>query len=119
MPPHRIPVPEPIVMDIICQFNKLKPPKFQGGADPLKYEEWIRRLENLFEIMECLDRFKVAFATYQFEGEAEHWWGTVKPRGEDDLMTWERMKELMDNKYYPRDAQRMKEREFLGLKRAA
>jgi len=26
------------------------------------------------------------------------------------------MKELMDGKYYPRDAQRMKERGFLGLK---
>ena len=57
-------------MDMICQFNKLKPPKFQGGADPLKYGEWIWRLENLFEIMECSDRLNVALATYQFEGEA-------------------------------------------------
>jgi len=38
---HCIPVPEPTTMDVIFQFNKLKPPKFQGGADPLKYEEWI------------------------------------------------------------------------------
>jgi len=40
-------------MDMICQFNKLKLPKFQGGANLLKYEERIRRLENLFEITEC------------------------------------------------------------------
>jgi len=58
-------------MDMICQFNKLKPPKFQGGSDPLKYENWMRRMENLFEIMECPTRFKVALATYQFEGEVE------------------------------------------------
>jgi len=58
---------------MIYQFNKLKPLKFQGGADPLKYEEWKRKLENLFEIMECSDRFKVALTTYQFEGEAEFW----------------------------------------------
>ena len=31
-------------------------------------------------------------------------------------MTWERLTELLDNKYYPRDVQRMKEREFLSLK---
>jgi len=31
-------------------------------------------------------------------------------------MTWERLRELMDNQYYPRDVQRTKEREFLGLK---
>ena len=84
-------------MDIICQFNKLKPPKFQGGADPLKCEKWMRRLENLFEIMEYPDRYKVALATYQFEGEVEYWWGTVKPRGREDPITWERLKELMDN----------------------
>jgi len=41
----------------------------------------VRRLENLFEIMECPDIFKVALATYQFEREAEFWWKTVKPRG--------------------------------------
>jgi len=56
------------MMDMICPLNKLKPPKFQGRADPLKYKEWMRRLENLFEIMECPDRYKVALATYQFEG---------------------------------------------------
>jgi len=116
MPPRRELVQEPTAMDVICQFNKLKPPKFQGGANPLKYEEWIRKLENLFEIIECPERYKVALASYQFEGEAEYWWETVKPRREEDPLTWTRLKELMDRKYYPTDVQRMKEWEFLGLK---
>jgi len=47
-------------MDIICQFNKLKVPKFHGGSDPLKYEDWKRKLENLFEIMDYPDQYKVA-----------------------------------------------------------
>ena len=119
MAPHRDPVQEPTVMDMICQFNKLKPPKFQGGSDPLKYEEWMRRMENLFEIMECPARFKVALATYKFEGEVEYWWGTVKPRVGENPMTWDRLKEMMDNQYYPRDVRRMKEREFLSLKQGS
>jgi len=101
---------------MIFQLNKLKPPKFQGGADPLRYEEWKRKLENLVEIMECPDRFQVALTTYQFEGEAEFWWGTVKPREGEDPITWDRMVELLDSKYYTRDVQRTKEREFLSLK---
>ena len=32
MPPRREPAPEPTTLDMICQFNKLKSPKFQGGA---------------------------------------------------------------------------------------
>jgi len=103
-------------MDWICRFNKLNPPKFQGGTDPLKYEEWRRKLENLFDIMECPEQYKVALTTYQFEGEVEYWWGTVKPRRGEEPMTWERLMELLDAKYYPLDIQRLKEREFLSLK---
>jgi len=49
-------------------------------------------MENLFDIMECLARFKVALATYQFEGDVEYWRGTVKPREGDNRMTWDRLK---------------------------
>ena len=31
-------------------------------------------------------------------------------------MTWKRLIELLDNQYYPRDVQRVKEWEFLSLK---
>jgi len=54
-------------MEMICQSNKLKIPKFGGGIDPMVYEEWFRRMKNLFEIMECPERFKVHLATYQFK----------------------------------------------------
>jgi len=66
--------------------------------------------------MEFLDRFKVASATYQFEGEGEFWWKTVKPRSEEAPITWEQVREMMDVKYYPRDAKRAKEQEFLSLR---
>jgi len=34
-------------------------------------------------------------------------------------MTWERLKELMDIKYYPKDSQSTKEEEFLSLKQGS
>ena len=39
MSPCREPSPGPSGMDMICQCNKLKPPKIEGGVEPLKYEE--------------------------------------------------------------------------------
>jgi len=71
MASHREPVLGPSAMVMICQFNKLKPPKLEGGAYPLRYEEWMQELENLFEIMDCPARFKVALATFQFDKEAK------------------------------------------------
>ena len=71
MPPWREQILEPTAVEMICQFTKLKPPKFGGGTDPMVYEEWLRRMKDLFEIMECTERFKVHLATYQFEKEAK------------------------------------------------
>jgi len=43
------------------------------------YEEWLQRMENLFGIMECPQRFRVHLVTNQFEKEVEFWWGIMKP----------------------------------------
>jgi len=71
MPPRRKPVAEQTTLEMIYEFNKLKPPKFGGEIDPLAYEEWLRRMENLFEVMDCPEGIKVCLATDQFEKEAE------------------------------------------------
>jgi len=35
------------------------------------YEEWLRRMENLFATKECPEEFKVHLAPYEFKKEAE------------------------------------------------
>ena len=87
MPPRCKLIKEPTAIEMICYSNKLKPPKFEG-TDPMVCEEWLRRMENLFEIMECPERFKVHLAGYQFEKEDEFWWGTVKPRVGEPVLIW-------------------------------
>jgi len=87
MPLRRELISEPTTMEMIRQFNKLKPPKFERGTDPMVYEEWLRRAKKLFEIMECPERFKVHLAAYQFEKEVEFWWGTVKPKVGEPVLT--------------------------------
>jgi len=64
---------------------------------------------NLFEIMECPERFKVHLVAYQFEKEVEFWWGTVKPRVGEPVLIWNQLKALMDAQYCPRDIRRVKE----------
>ena len=92
MPPRRELILEPTNIEMICQFIRLKPPRFEGGTDPMVYEEWLRRKENLFQVMECPERFKVHLAAYQFEKEAEFWWGIVKPRVGEPVLTWNQLK---------------------------
>jgi len=70
-PPRHELIPESTAMEMICQFNQLKSPKFEGGTAPMAHEEWLQRMENLFEIMQCLERFKMHLITYQLEKEDE------------------------------------------------
>jgi len=44
-------------------------------------------MKNLFKIVECPERFKVHLPTYQFEKEAELWWGTMKPGAGEPVLT--------------------------------
>ncbi|GFS37139.1 hypothetical protein Acr_00g0050120 [Actinidia rufa] len=37
------------------QFMKLNPPEFVGAIDPLVAEEWLKKLDAIFEVMEGLD----------------------------------------------------------------
>ena len=94
MPPSREPVAEPTALEMIRQFNKLKPPKFSCGIDPLGSEEWLIRMENLFEVVDYPEGSKVRLATHQFEKEAEFWWSTVKLRAGKPTLTWEQLKTL-------------------------
>jgi len=73
-------------------------------------------MENIFEVVDYPEGFKVRLATHQFEKETEFWWGTVKPRAGEPTLTLEQLKTMMDAQYYPRDMKRAKEQEFLRLK---
>ncbi|XP_028051333.1 uncharacterized protein LOC114255979 [Camellia sinensis] len=41
------------VISLIQKFNKIKPPTFQGGLEPLKAEAWILEIQKLFEVFLC------------------------------------------------------------------
>ena len=62
----------------IEQFKKLSPPSFGGEPDPMVAEQWMMRMEKIFDVLNCPDDKKVPLATFMLEGEAEHWWRTMK-----------------------------------------
>ena len=102
-------------MEMLIKFLKLKPPTFDGTPDPMQYEYWKRKIEGLFEVMECPTNYRVRFAAHLFEKDASFWWDTVKPREGEQPLTWEEFKGLLDEKYYPKEVKWAKEQEFLNL----
>lgn len=55
---------------IIEQFNHSKSPSFDGKGDPFAAKEWQRRLEGIFEHMNCNDAQKVSCAKFMLTNNA-------------------------------------------------
>ncbi|XP_057785468.1 uncharacterized protein LOC131003008 [Salvia miltiorrhiza] len=104
---------------VIEQFRRYAPPRFDGKSGPLALEEWVMELERIFEHIECADAHKVSCATFQFTEDAGHWWRSYKngmTEAQRQGLTWNRFKEVVMDKYFPRSYRNQKQAEFLDLK---
>lgn len=68
--------------------------------------------------MGCEDNHKVLCATYILKGNASHWWemtSRAKNRNGWNGVTWDRFKQLFDDKYFPGSSRMDKEVECMQL----
>lgn len=61
---------------------------------------WIKEMEKVIEIFECLEEQKIQFLTHSLRWEAVFWWDTIKKIEDCSKMTWMRFKELFFDKYF-------------------
>ncbi|XP_026655861.2 uncharacterized protein LOC113461011 [Phoenix dactylifera] len=100
------------------RFRRLNPPMFDGGADPLIAETWIREVEKMFKALQYPEEVKVRLAIPMLKGNAEFWWTAIEAalEGEDELLTWEEFKKMFYEQYFPESVRISKKNEFLSLR---
>ncbi len=107
----------PVGNTLIPRFLALKPYSFKGVEGPTKAVEWIRSLENIYEVLLCTSEEKRRLAVYLLEDDARFWWDLTKSTMANvELMTWEEFKDLFYGKYFPQIEREKREMEFLNLK---
>ncbi|GKE32968.1 zinc finger, CCHC-type, retrotransposon gag domain protein, partial [Tanacetum coccineum] len=92
--------------------------KIREDSDPVIVTNWLRVIEDIFEISECSHRQRVKYASHLLKGEARHWWNMIKiARGEDvaSVMTWKEFEDLVMENYCPQGLMDKLEEEFLKL----
>ncbi|KAF7126629.1 hypothetical protein RHSIM_Rhsim11G0010200 [Rhododendron simsii] len=98
----------------VRNFQKMKPPTFEGGLNVPQAEEWLTEMEKVFRVTQCTEVEKTTLATYNLKGEAQRWWNlmvTTEPG-----MTWGRFKDIFKKKYIPKAIRDSKATEFQNLK---
>jgi hypothetical protein len=99
------------------EFSETRPPLFVKAEDPLEGDEWIRVMEQKFELIRCTETQKPLFAVQQLTGPASTWWANfvaVQPAGHQ--VTWEEFKLAFCEHYVPEGVLHMKHEEFIRLK---
>ncbi|GKE26683.1 zinc finger, CCHC-type, retrotransposon gag domain protein [Tanacetum coccineum] len=99
-------------------FLNYKPSEFHGDSDSVIVTNWLREIEDIFDISDCSPRQRVKYASHLLKGEARHWWNMIKiARGDDvsSVMTWEDFEDLEMENYCPQELMDKLEEEFLKL----
>ncbi|KAH9722450.1 Endonuclease [Citrus sinensis] len=101
------------------RFKKLGPPTFQGTADPMVAEAWLKPMEKIFVAMGCNDDQRVILASFVLQGEADYWWDAksrlIRVGLQDAPITWELFLEAFHEKYFPERVRYQMEADFLRL----
>ncbi|XP_058189315.1 uncharacterized protein LOC131306903 [Rhododendron vialii] len=98
------------------EFCKRCPPYFQGEPNPTAAEAWLEEIKKILETLDIQEASnRIALATYQMQGEAQHWWNLMKNTNDVGTMTWERFEKIFLDKYFPTPVKQALALEFMNL----
>lgn len=99
-------------------FMSYTPKSFYGNEGVIGIARWIEKTESIFQISFCLGDCKARFVACTFMDTTLTWWNdnmsTVGVTATNN-MTWEGLKELLIEEYYPRDEIQSWEQELWSL----
>src|SRR4051812_19081966 len=86
---------------------KFSLPKFEGSNDVEEYLIWELKIEKLWRLHEYTEDRKIKLASSEFDGYALRWWDnlvrTRQEEGDPPIITWRTMKQVMRDRFIPRN----------------
>jgi hypothetical protein len=83
-------------------FTDTRPPVFSKADEPLEADDWLRTMEQEFELLQCTEYQKPVFAAQQLRGAAGAWWANlVAARSVGHRVTWQEFCDAFRAHYIP------------------
>ncbi|GJU08083.1 hypothetical protein Tco_1124513 [Tanacetum coccineum] len=96
----------PVVQECTYQdFMKCQPLNFKGTEGVVELIKWFEKMETVFHISNCPEKYQVKYATCTLLNSALTWWNSQKRTIGTDAafaMSWRELMKLMAEVYYPR-----------------
>ncbi|GJV58168.1 reverse transcriptase domain-containing protein [Tanacetum coccineum] len=109
----------PVAREFTYQyFMKCQPLNFKGTKGVVRLIRWFEKMETVFHISNCPEKYQVKYATCTLLNSALTWWNSHKRTIGTDAafsMTWRELMKLMDKVYCPRTRVQKMESELWNL----
>nr|GFD40778.1 reverse transcriptase domain-containing protein [Tanacetum cinerariifolium] len=99
-------------------FLKFQPLSFNGTKVVVELTHWFEKMETVFHICNCLEKYQVKYATCALLNSALTWWNSYKRIIGIEAayaMSWEELMKLMTEVYCPRNEAQKLEIELWNL----
>nr|XP_016451559.1 PREDICTED: uncharacterized protein LOC107776209 [Nicotiana tabacum] len=84
------------------KMRKMGGVEFEGTTDPTVAEQWLERMERVFEQLECTNAAKFKYAISLLQNDAYDWWVSVpNAKAKPPVLTWDDFVKSFRAKYVP------------------
>ncbi|GKE22438.1 putative reverse transcriptase domain-containing protein, partial [Tanacetum coccineum] len=103
---------------IYQDFLKFQPLNFNGTEGVVRLTRWFEKMETVFHICNCPEKYQVKYASCTLLNSALTWWNPYKRTIGNEAayaMSWVKLMKLMTEVYCPRNAIQKMETELWNL----
>ncbi|XP_060170570.1 uncharacterized protein LOC132601503 [Lycium barbarum] len=112
-------MPDPNEMNFE-KMRKMGGVEFEGTVDPTDAEQWLERMERVFEQLECSEAAKFKYAVSLLQKDTYDWWVSVpNAKAKPPVLTWNDFVKEFHMKYVPPAYHDAKKNEFLNLEQVS
>ncbi|XP_070049289.1 uncharacterized protein [Nicotiana tomentosiformis] len=102
------------------KMRKMGGVEFEGTTYPTIAEQWLERMERVFEQLECTNASKFKYVISLLQKDAYDWWVSVpNAKAKPSVLTWDDFVKAFRAKYGPRVYCDAKKKEFLNLRQGS
>ncbi|XP_070045517.1 uncharacterized protein [Nicotiana tomentosiformis] len=102
------------------KMRKMGGVEFEGTTDPTVAEQWLERMERVFEQLECTYAAKFKYVISLLQNDAYDWWVSVlNAKAKPPVLTWDDFVKEFRAKYVPPVYCDAKKKEFLNLRQGS
>ena len=101
---------------LLKTFTNLGGKSFEGTESVMEIQAWLRTMDRIFDDMQLDDQRKRQVASRQLKGAALSWWEAVIAGRNEQEITWNQFKEILEARYVPASAKTILLEEFIKLR---